>query len=84
MVKTVLGVVVVILVCARPALPAKEITRDQARQLVLKALEAETNFTRLPKFGLGAGADPAPWVYDFAKPRAVRCRAKRLLLAETQ
>jgi hypothetical protein len=58
MLKTVSGVMLAVLVCTRPALLAKEITRDQARELVMKALKAETKFTRLPKFGLDDYSDP--------------------------
>jgi hypothetical protein len=32
--------------------------REEARNLVLKALEAETSFVRLPKFGLDYYTDP--------------------------
>ncbi len=47
-----------VLLCAGPARPAKEITQDQARHLVLDFLKAETKFTRLPKFGLDDYSDP--------------------------
>jgi hypothetical protein len=58
MAKIASGVALLVLVCASSSRPAKEITLDQARQLVLKTLEAETNFTKLPKFGLDHYSDP--------------------------
>jgi hypothetical protein len=52
MVKIASGVVVLLLVGSGPSQPANEITRYEARQLVLRVLEAQRTPTKSPKFDI--------------------------------
>ena len=52
MLKVALALPLVLVLCAASARPAKTITRRQARELVLKVLEAQGTPIRSPKFDL--------------------------------
>ncbi len=58
MVRLCLGTCFLAAICPSPLASVREVTREEARQLVLKALGGETSFTRLPKFGLDYYKDP--------------------------
>lgn len=65
--KLVSALVLALLLWEGPSGPAKEITREQARQLVLMALKAQGTPTKSPKFDLENGRDELdfPEFYNF-------------------